>query len=127
MTTTGQGRGELTVCTPDRVATARLRGGSSVTVSLAPGHFGRSTPNRLAEELATLGRLLWRAEHLPDRDRPDRMTACAGRSRDGSVYVRRAGRRSWTFELEPAAYTRGEAAFCAAAGEAIAAALGGGA
>jgi len=102
------------VTTPDGTLTALVDEGS-VTVHLVPGRFGSSTPSRLAATLASLGEQLCRGRADADGVR-------AGRSADGSVRVLAAA-GSWSAELEPAAYTRGEAAFCAAASEALTAVL----
>jgi len=137
---------DVTVTTPDNSATARLRGRSSVSVSLVPGYFGTATPKRLADNLAALGELLWQAREdavrrsgseasqpvgvaptSSSRDvtlrRARDSIVCEGRSADGSVSVGTVGMTAWIADLEPAAYTRGEEAFCAAAGEAISAVL----
>jgi hypothetical protein len=118
---------DVTVTTPDGFATARLRGRSSVWVSLAPGYFTTTTPGRLADQLAKLGELLWRSTLSSPRNAgfrtgPDAVV-CEGRSADGSVSMCTMGMTTWIVELEPPAFMRGEEAFCAAAGEALSGAL----
>ena len=115
---------DVTVTTPDKVATARLRGRSSVTVSLVPGYFTTTTPGRLGDKLAELGELLWRARPDVFRCTPDTVV-CEGHSVDGSVRVCTVGMTTWMVELEPPAFTRGEEAFCEAAGEALSGAIAG--
>lgn len=131
-----------TVTTPDEIATARLRGKSSITVSLVPGYFTTTTPARLGDKLAELGELLWQArqdvfrrthsepaEQVSEavaytprgatfRRAPDSVV-CVGHSVDGSVRVCTVGMTTWMVELEPPAFTRGEEAFCEAAGQAL--------
>ena len=112
---------DVTVTTPDEIATARLRGRSSVTVSLVPGYFTTTTPARLADKLAELGELLWRARRDVVRcthSEPGEQVR-GGHSVDGSVSVCTLGMTTWIVELEPPAFMRGEEAFCAAAAEAL--------
>lgn len=137
---------DVTVTTPDDIATARLQGESSVTVTLVPGYFVTSTPERLAGKITALGGLLWSARQelvrrtladvglaheespaLSSRDaafgRARETVACEGHSEDGSVVVTTSGMTTWTAYVEASALRGAEEDFVRSAGEAMSAAL----
>lgn len=134
---------DATVTTPDDIATARLQGESSVTISLVPGYFATTTTARLAGKVAALGELLWAAREdvirrtlgesghsydeapaLSTRDAAFRRArdelVCEGRSADESVTAAAAGMTAWTAYVSASAL-RSEEDFVRSAGEAISA------
>jgi hypothetical protein len=139
----------LTVTTPDEIATGRLRGRSDVTMSLAPGYFPTSTPERLADKVARVGELLWSerqraywravseatgddqsGEEPPTSPRDAAYRAardaitCEGQSPDGVVGIRTAGMSAWSATVDATATgALDELAFTQAAGAAISATL----
>ena len=137
---------DVSVTTPDEIATARLQGESSVTVSLVPGYFATSTSDRLAGKISALGALLWEArQYVVRRTLADvgltydespvlssgdaefhlarETVKCEGRSDDESVVVSTFGMTTWAAAVEASALSGAEEDFVRAAGEAMSAAL----
>jgi hypothetical protein len=137
---------QLSVSTPDEIATGRLRGYCDVEFELAPGYFATSTPERLADKVARIGELIWdkrqqamwRAvseatgddEHGEDppaspadaafRQARDTIV-CEAATPDGMIRARTAGMSAWIIEVGSAASGLEEHAFAEAAGTVISA------
>jgi hypothetical protein len=132
---------------PDQMITAELSGRSQVTLSFAPGWYGRCTDSELGRKLSTVASQLWVArmreywtvrsrdagEIITSEPKPISPRAVAyrkarsvlvarGRSADGSVSISVEGMRSWTVTVAPGTVrVLDEREFAAAAGEAAAA------
>lgn len=126
--------------TPDGRVGVRIRGRSSLTVTLAPGYYDQVTETELSRQLTQLARLAFvqrTRAYYELRSRAFGRTVtresssygardlsftagrasivASGSSPDGRIRVTAAGMESWTVDLEPgtlAAYD--EAGFCAA-------------
>lgn len=130
--------------TPDGIAFAKLRGLTQVTVSLAPGYYAHATDARVADKLATLGKLLWvarmkeyyrlkseylgrevRGEGSPtsDQQRARREArnniVATGASDDGTVSASAVGLLNWVVTVAPGTVGRvDEPAFLASCSQA---------